>query len=127
MNSHAKASASRAGTKVTKSNTNNYKTAGKAVEADTLEVVVKQEDNKAHHYYGIFLGVGVMKITYDKQADAAYIKLTNKAKCQVSRKVSEDVMVDYAEGGTVVGIEILDASKNMPLSVKQTQVPIESA
>lgn len=68
-----------------------------------------------------------MKITYDKQADAAYIKLTNKAKYHASRKVSADVLVDYAEDGTVVGIEILDASKNMPLSVKQTQVPIESA
>jgi len=68
-----------------------------------------------------------VKITYDKQADAAYIKLTNKVKYQASRKVSEDVMVDYAEDGTVVGIEILDASKNMPLSIEQTQVPIETA
>jgi len=68
-----------------------------------------------------------MKITYDKQADAAYIKLTNKAKYQASRKVSDDVLVDYAEDGTVVGIEILDASKNMPLAAAQTQVPIESA
>lgn len=68
-----------------------------------------------------------MKITYDKQADAAYIMLTNKAKYKASRKVSDDVMVEYAEDGTVVGIEILDASKNMPLPTKQTQVPIESA
>jgi len=68
-----------------------------------------------------------MKITYDKQADAAYIKLTGKAKYQASRKVSESVLVDYAEDGTVVGIEILDASRNMPLPAQQTQVPIESA
>jgi uncharacterized protein YuzE len=66
-----------------------------------------------------------MKITYDKKADAAYIKLNDKMAYEVSKKVTDNVMVDYAEDGTVVGIEVLDASTNMPLSMGQTQVAIQ--
>ena len=68
-----------------------------------------------------------MKITYDKKADAAYIKLNDKATYQSSRKVTDDVLIDYAKDGTVVGIEVLDASKNMPLPISQTQIPIQSS
>ena len=66
-----------------------------------------------------------MKITYDKKIDAAYIKLNDKSVYHVGKKVSDDVLVDYAEDWTVVGIEVLAASKNMPLPVSQQQVPIE--
>ena len=44
-----------------------------------------------------------------------------------AKKVTDDVLVDYAKDGTVVGIEVLDASKNMPLPVSQRQIIIESA
>ncbi len=67
-----------------------------------------------------------MKITYNKQANAAYIKLNNKTPYQSSQKVTDDVLIDYAEDGTVVGIEVLDASRNMPFSAAQRQIPIES-
>jgi uncharacterized protein YuzE len=67
-----------------------------------------------------------MKITYDKAADAVYIKLNNKEKYRASKKVADDVLVDYSKDGTVIGIEVLDASRNMPLPIQQTQVPIES-
>ena len=65
-------------------------------------------------------------ITYDKKADAAYIKLTNKNAYQHSKKLTDDVLVDYAKDGTVVGIEILDASKNMALPLAQNLIRIES-
>jgi len=68
-----------------------------------------------------------MKITYDKQTDAAYIKLNEKNIYHLSKKVTDDVLVDYAKDGTVVGMEVLDASKNMPLPVSQRQIIIESA
>lgn len=66
-----------------------------------------------------------MKITYDKKADAAYIKLSDKAVYDASKKITPDVVVDYAKDGTIVGIEILDASRNMPLPT-QSQVTVES-
>ncbi|HUD11494.1 MAG TPA: DUF2283 domain-containing protein [Candidatus Saccharimonadia bacterium] len=67
-----------------------------------------------------------MKITFDKKADVAYIKLNNKSSHQNSKKIAEGVLVDYAKDGTVVGIAVLDASRNMPLPLNQIQVPIES-
>jgi uncharacterized protein YuzE len=66
-----------------------------------------------------------MMITYDKKVDAAYIKLNDKSACHVSKKVTDDVLVDYAKDGSVVGIEVLDASRNMPHPVSQHQIPIE--
>lgn len=66
-----------------------------------------------------------MKITYDKKVDAAYIKLNDKSAYRVSKKITDDVLADYGKDGTVVGIEVLDASKNMSLPVAQHQVAIE--
>lgn len=51
-----------------------------------------------------------MKITYDREADAIYLRLLDDgAKVHVSR-LSEDVACDLDEEGRVVGIEILNAS-----------------
>ena len=68
-----------------------------------------------------------MKITYDKQADAAYIKLNDKKPYQSSKKVTDDVLIDYSKDGTVVGIEVLAVSRNMPLAGMGTRIAIESA
>lgn len=68
-----------------------------------------------------------MKITYDKQADAVYIKLNDKQAYQSSKKISDDVLVDYSKDGAVVGIEVLDASQNMPLARQETRITIESS
>lgn len=52
-----------------------------------------------------------MKITYDAQVDAAYICL-RKGRFQVTtHRLTEDVAVNYAPDGSVVGIEVLDARK----------------
>ena len=52
-----------------------------------------------------------MKLTYDPQADALYIRvLKGEHQCRVVR-VTEDVALDFAEGEQLVGIEILDASR----------------
>ncbi|MDX1585080.1 MAG: DUF2283 domain-containing protein [Thermoanaerobaculia bacterium] len=51
-----------------------------------------------------------MKITYDRDADALYIRLkTGTEEIHVNR-VSEDVACDLDEEGRVVGIEVLRAS-----------------
>ncbi|OLA96187.1 MAG: hypothetical protein AUH20_04335 [Candidatus Rokubacteria bacterium 13_2_20CM_69_15_2] len=52
-----------------------------------------------------------MKITYDKESDALYIRLLEgDFECQVMR-VTEDVALDLAAGDKVVGIEVLGASR----------------
>jgi uncharacterized protein YuzE len=55
-----------------------------------------------------------MKVYYDKDVDAAYIKLST-AKPMGVVEVSEGVNIDMTEGGEIVGIEILDASTKFPL------------
>lgn len=53
-----------------------------------------------------------MKIRYDKQVDAMYISLA-KGKYDNTRKISDVILVDEDKKGKVLGIEILDASKNI--------------
>ncbi|MCL4352846.1 DUF2283 domain-containing protein [Patescibacteria group bacterium] len=54
-----------------------------------------------------------MKIHYDSKDDAVYIELA-KGKYDVSREISDSVVVDEDKNGKVLGIEILDASDNIP-------------
>lgn len=55
-----------------------------------------------------------MKIYYDKEVDAAYIKLSDMEPKGVI-EISEGINVDVTEKDEIVGIEILDASKKFPL------------
>ena len=66
-----------------------------------------------------------MNITYDKNVDAMYIRLNEKLKYKTSKKISEDIMIDYADNGQVIGVEVLSASKNTLLPVQATTIPIE--
>ena len=68
-----------------------------------------------------------MKIKYDKKIDAAYIELA-KGKYEISRKISDSIVVDEDKKGKVLGIEILDASKNIsPFIPKNTKFTVQSA
>jgi len=52
-----------------------------------------------------------MKITYDKMADALYIRLLEgEYQCRVVR-LTEDIALDFAAGEQLVGIEMLGASR----------------
>jgi len=55
-----------------------------------------------------------MKITYDKEVDAAYLRLSDGQPSGVV-EISEGVNLDVTEDGKIVGIEILDAAKKFPL------------
>lgn len=51
-----------------------------------------------------------MKISYDPQVDAVYIRFIEDPAQVTTQRLSEDVAVNYAPDGRIVGIEILDAS-----------------
>ncbi len=68
-----------------------------------------------------------MKITYDKKTDAIYIKLNDKATYHNTRKVTEDVLIDYAKDGKVVGVEVLAASKNAVLPELKEKITVQAA
>ena len=66
-----------------------------------------------------------MKITYDKSVDAMYIKLNEKLTYKSSKKISEDVLIDYSEDGRIIDVEVLTASKYSLMAFSKSSVPIE--
>lgn len=52
-----------------------------------------------------------MKVSYDIEVDALYIRLTDEPVEVITQRLSEDVAINYAPDGRIVGIEILDASE----------------
>jgi uncharacterized protein YuzE len=55
-----------------------------------------------------------MKISYDKEADAAYIRMSSK-KPDGAVEISEGVILHTTPGGELAGIEILGASRKFPI------------
>jgi uncharacterized protein YuzE len=56
-----------------------------------------------------------MKVQYDKEVDALYIKLSDERPDGVI-EIGEGVNIDTTLDGRLSGIEILDASKKMDLN-----------
>ena len=54
----------------------------------------------------------LVRVEYDQKADAMYIWI-RKAKYDVSEELSENVVIDLDKNGRIIGIEVLDASKNL--------------
>lgn len=54
-----------------------------------------------------------MKITYDKEADAIYIKLTNE-KFSKTKIIDKNTILNLDEKGNVIGIELLFVSTHIP-------------
>lgn len=53
-----------------------------------------------------------MNVTYDKQTDILSIDLA-KGRYEVSKKITDRIIVDVTTQGKVLGIEILDASETI--------------
>jgi uncharacterized protein YuzE len=53
-----------------------------------------------------------MKIRYDKETDIVYIRFSD-VKIAESDQEKPGIILDYAEDGRIVGIEVLNASENM--------------
>lgn len=54
-----------------------------------------------------------MKISYDKEVDALYIRLVEGASQCHTVHLSDSISLNFGEGERLVGIEILDASDAM--------------
>ncbi len=59
-----------------------------------------------------------MKATYNAEVDAVYIAIEEAKPKNVKQTISlnEDIIIDFDENKKIVGIEILDASKNIAKS-----------
>ena len=67
-----------------------------------------------------------MEILYDKEVDALHILFKNTT--VITKRLSDDLAVDYDSSGKIAGIEILDASENLDLksilTFEKTMKPI---
>lgn len=60
-----------------------------------------------------------IKVKYDPQVDILRIRLGDRP-IEDSQQVESGVIVDYDEGGNIVGLEILDASEVVNRSKEAT-------
>ncbi len=66
-----------------------------------------------------------MKIEFDAEADAAYVYFKEISEGEVAKTISlnDSINVNLDKNGKTLGIEILDASKNLPPnSMKSAEV-----
>ena len=54
-----------------------------------------------------------MKLTYDPRANAAYIRLREKAGDVKTIKITDDLLIDISPDGSVFGIELLNANEQL--------------
>jgi len=64
-----------------------------------------------------------MKITYDKFADALYIYL-KKGKVFSTKEINDNFIADFDAKNNIIGLEILEASKNLSDLKKRASIMI---
>jgi uncharacterized protein YuzE len=67
-----------------------------------------------------------MLIEYDPQVDALYIRLVEGSVQVTTQRLSEDIAVNYAPDGSIVGFEILDASEHVGSLTQEPQVTVQN-
>jgi uncharacterized protein YuzE len=67
-----------------------------------------------------------MRIAYDRQVDALYIRFVDESAQVTTQRLSEEVAVNYAPDGRIVGIEILDASEHVFGSGEERTIIVEN-
>ncbi len=53
-----------------------------------------------------------MKITFDKEADAVYIEISNEEFVK-NKKIDNETIIDLDKNSRIIGIELLNVSKRM--------------
>lgn len=61
-----------------------------------------------------------MKLHYYPETDSLYIDLTSKPSTD-SREIAEGVVIDFDTEGSIVGIDIQDASQKLDLNTLETE------
>ena len=56
-----------------------------------------------------------MNVVYNDKTDLLYIRFDDKKQDVINRRVSEDIVLDIGENDKIVGIEIIDASRQIRL------------
>ncbi len=56
-----------------------------------------------------------MQVLYNSKSDLLYLRLDDRKQQVINKRVSDDIVLDIGDNDRIVGIEILDASKNLSL------------
>jgi uncharacterized protein YuzE len=56
-----------------------------------------------------------LEILYNSRTDLLYLRLDDRKQEVINQRVSEDIVLDIGENDRIIGIEILDASRNLSL------------
>ena len=67
-----------------------------------------------------------MKITYDPEVDAAYIRFVEGPVQVTTHRLSEGIALNYGPVGEVVGIEILSAREYLKFSNHILEIQLEN-
>ena len=67
-----------------------------------------------------------MKITYDPDVDAAYIRFVEGPIQVTTHRLSEDIAINYGPEGELVGIEILSAKEYLKFSNQIPEIQLEN-
>lgn len=62
-----------------------------------------------------------MKIKYDPEADAMYIRL-KESKVHHTKEVDENTLIDFDSTGQVIGVEILFVRERNPNLLKELKI-----
>jgi len=66
-----------------------------------------------------------MKATYDEEADAVYMQFSRK-KVAKTREMGTWIFADYTASGELIGIEMLNAKKNVPTKILENCIRIDN-
>lgn len=56
-----------------------------------------------------------MEIHYNSKTDLLYLRLDDRKQEVLNKRISEDIVIDIGKSNRIVGIEIINASKNLDL------------
>jgi len=56
-----------------------------------------------------------MEILYNSKTDLLYLCLDDRKQEVLNKRISDDIVIDIGDDNRIVGIEIVDASRNLNL------------
>jgi len=56
-----------------------------------------------------------MEILYNSKTDLLYLRLDDRKQEVLNKRISDDIIIDIGDDNRIVGIEIVDASRNLNL------------
>ena len=67
-----------------------------------------------------------MKVSYDPTVDAVYFRFVEGQKEVRTKRLTDDIAINFGSKGELVGIEVLSAHRHLKFSRKKPQIKLEN-